>query len=46
MRQENVSAMDPVEFEVTKGLQDAAMKGWSSDAKHNVETELQVSVHR
>ena len=46
MRQGNVLAMDPVEFEVTKGLQDAAIKGWSSEAEHKVETEPQVSVHR
>lgn len=46
MSLENVLAMDPVEFEVTKGLWDEAIKGQSSDTEEKVETELQVSVHR
>lgn len=38
--------MDPVEFEVTRGLQNTGINRQGSDTEHEVETELETSVHK
>lgn len=38
--------MDSVEFEVTRGLQTTGINRQGSDTEHEVETELETSVHK